>query len=125
MYKSRIKEKCMPFLSISLLVTLATVNFKLFKFLCHLSSNTKYNCLDVLQVIIIFGLQQTSDKNSIIGIKTLHYFEITASCMFVISLPKCNEKVKITYNFQTKFQKAGLSKCCGLDNFGSSSGRAL
>ena len=45
--------------------SLGTVSFKLFKFLCHLSSNTKYNCLDVLQVIIIFGLQQTSDKNSI------------------------------------------------------------
>ena len=47
-----------------------------------------------------------SDKNSIMGIKTLHYFKITASCKFVCYKDMTKSKNK------TQFHKAGLPPKC-------------
>ena len=65
--------------------SLGTVSFKLFKFLCHLSSNMNKVQLSgcVAGDTYIWFIRLTSEnRNSIMGIKTLYYFEITASCKF-------------------------------------------
>ena len=63
----------------------------------------------VLQVILIFGLQLTSAVIKtvyLMGIKTLHYFKITASCKFVCYKDMTKSKNK------TQFHKAGLPPKC-------------